>query len=359
MLLRKLSFITLLFWTFTFCNSPKKIKKENISLQVCDSIHDFEVPEWWGETKIYINDAIIHESTSINDYMTLTRKERETLYNSYEENVENYQKCYLKTRHAYTAIKNEKDENFLSLLCSEIPHHLSVEIWKKKFECEKKSYIAERIADDYFYVCDFDQALQFYKIALQVNEKEKKQETDEKQLHSYDYYRKEIGKKIQKSQSALDEKREVGYVCDFRDTLNELLEHIEDYKNPKRKKAVMSLIKSQYQKDILQAIADKNTDYFYETKSDYEIALCNLLFEDAKKENPLILNKELKNQVIQNFKDFTMTAADFDIGINDVGILNRDKEEWLISFWSSIEDVHGITVVYFKGYEITSVHSVD
>ena len=95
------------------------------------------------------------------------------------------------------------------------------------------------------------------------------------------------------------------------------------------------------------------------TKSDYEIALCNLLFEDAKKENPLILNKELKNQVIQNFKDFTMTAADFDIGINDVGILNRDKEEWLISFWSSIEDVHGITVVYFKGYEITSVHSVD
>ncbi|WP_159090864.1 hypothetical protein [Aquimarina aquimarini] len=333
---------------------------------ICDSIHYFEQPRWWDDINVLIDDSIMKVSKSANEYLQLCRAHRkEKLYNDsiYKESYDQYRKYPLKAKYLYNKIRKNSNSSLLHSFSKEVSHGLSIEINEQLFHCDKEyhnSSIAEYIGDDYFAICNYDKAISYYNLVLQLNKNEKDVEKDSTKLRYYDNKKKWVARKLTDIDEKLKGSRRDVATCNFRDEINTILETINDYKTPKRKEQIKAFIENRREKEILSDILDENTDYFYTSKTDYELALCNILYEDAKSKNPLIINSKTITSVEENFKDFNMLDhTNFKVGISDIGTLNEDKDEWLISFWSDIEDSHGITVIYLKGYEITDIHSVD
>lgn len=349
-------------------DDKKRISRKKIEFLICDSIHYFEQPRWWDDVNILIDDSIMNVSKSAEEYLKLCSRYRsQKLYNDtiYMNSYRQYRKYPLKAKYLYNKIKKSTNSDFLHSFSEEVSSDLSIKIKEQLFHCDKNyhnSSIAMNIGDDFSVICNYDKAMAYYNLGLKLNKKGKELEKDSTKFRGYENKKKWITEAINK----VHKKTKNGYSrldianCSFSNEIDMILENINDYKTPKRKEQIKAFIENRREKEILTDILDENTDYFYNSKTDYEFALCNLMYKDAKSVNPLIINSKTIADVKENFKNFNMLDhTNFEVGINDVGTLNDERNEWLISFWSSIEDSHGITVIYLKGYEITDIHSVD
>lgn len=362
----KLVLLVMLIVIINSCGNKKSRKK--IAFTICDSIHYFEQPRWWDNINVLIDDSIINVSKSPYDYLQLCRKHRtKKLYEDtfYKESYNQFRKYPLKAKYLFHTIKENMNSDVLHYFSDEVSHELSININKELFLCDKNYHTistAENIAEDYLAICNYEKAKEYYKIALKLNQEEKDLEKDLSKLKNYDYRKENITKKI--NNTIEKEKGKLSQLdianCGFNDKINFFLEKINDFKTPKRKEQIKAFIENRKVKEIFSDVLDEKTDNFYDDKTDYELALCNILYEDGKSDTPLIINPETMIRVKEYFRDYNMLDhMNFEVGIGNVAVLNEDRNEWLISFWSGIEDSHGITVIYLKGYKITDIHNVD
>lgn len=351
-------------------NTQKQNSHKKLEFSICDSIYYFEQPRWWDSINVLVDDSLMTISKSADEYLNLCRKYRfkklysDSLYkNSYNQDI----KYAVKAKYLYAKLKNSFNSEFLHSLSENVSHELSIDINKVLFNCDVKyhsSLTAYEIGNDYFSICEYKKAKSYYKLALQLNEEEKEKEKEKEndnrsKLSSYKNKKEWILKKLSEISQKTKDTRNKDF-CLFRNKVNNLLLNLEKYSTPKRKKEIEAFIENRNFKEIMDEAVYEATDYFFMSKTDYELALCNLLYEDSKTEMPLIMNLKTNTIVKENFRDFNMLDhMNFKIGINDILTVNEDRNEWLISFWSDIENSHGTTSVYLKGYEITGVYSVD
>lgn len=346
-------------------NSTKKISRKKIDFSICDSIHYFEQPRWWDDINILIDDSIMNVSKTADQYLRLCSSYRtDKLYKDtiYKASYLQRDKYNLKAKYLYHKIKKSTNTKFLYFFSDKVSHDLAIKINEQLFNCDPNFYnseIAHRIGDDYAAICNYKEATRYYNLGLALNKKARALDKDSTKLSDYNNRERWLNESLTKLAAKSKDNNQKA-LCGFRNDIAPILENINKYTTPKRKEEIKAFLENRAVKEILDDALNKNTDYFYKYKTTYELALCNLLYEDSKSEKPLIITPKILKEVKENFKGFNeLDHANFEIGVSDVGTLNEDKDEWNLSFWSDIENSHGITVVYFKGYEVTGVYSVD